>query len=64
MDTNEMEKYLKIRTCIHPAWKMLIVGLPPIIGDIGWQCTQCRKVIQGINPFNEEIENGIICETV
>lgn len=39
--------------CIHPAWKMLIVGIPGVFGDFGWECTKCGHRLQGRNPFKE-----------
>ena len=54
MDKTELEKiYYRVWPCTHSAWKMLVVGIPGIYGDIGWECTQCGKVLQGINPFKD-----------
>jgi len=39
--------------CKHPAWKMLIVGIPGVFGDFGWECTKCGEILQGRNPFKE-----------
>lgn len=62
MDKTELEKRCRDRycthtawkMCTHSAWKMLIVGIPGIYGDIGWECTQCGKVLQGLNPFKDQ----------
>jgi len=53
-ETKELEKHLRVFGCKHPAWKMLIVGIPGVYGDFRWECTKCGKVLQGRNPFKDE----------
>jgi hypothetical protein len=50
----EIKETLRALNCRHPAWKMLIVGIPGILGDFGWECTKCGKILQGLNPFKDE----------
>lgn len=58
MDKTELVKRCRVRYCTHSAWKMLIVGIPGVYGDIGWECTQCGKVLRGLNPFKDPDASG------
>lgn len=58
MDKTELIKRFRVGFCTHSAWKMLIVGIPGIYGDIGWECTQCGKVLRGLNPFKDLDASG------
>lgn len=51
-----IEKRLTVIGCIHPAWKMRIIGIVgiPELWDFGWECTKCGKVLRGRNPFKDE----------
>lgn len=58
MDKTELVKHYRAMFCTHSAWKMFIVGIPGVYGDIGCECTQCGKVLQGLNPFKGQDTSG------